>query len=80
LTWKGFLLAGVPMASRNPPFPPRPLDMTSRILAGHTEVAHHAPQIGRDGWIRTNDIYLPKIALYQAELHPERLMNTLVRP
>jgi hypothetical protein len=25
---------------------------------------------GQGGWIRTNDIYVPNVALYQTELHP----------
>ena len=31
----------------------------------------HAKGGGRGNWIRTSDFYLPKIALYQAELYPE---------
>ena len=26
---------------------------------------------GRGDWIRTSDFYVPNVALYQAELHPE---------
>ena len=32
--------------------------------------------IGRDSWIRTSDILLPKQALYQAELCPAKLKET----
>ena len=34
------------------------------------------PIIGRDSWIRTSDILLPKQALYQAELCPAKLKET----
>ena len=27
--------------------------------------------IGRSDWVRTSDLYVPNVALYQAELHSE---------
>ena len=30
---------------------------------------------GRGDWIRTNDFYVPNVALYQAELHPDTRRN-----
>ncbi len=28
-------------------------------------------KFGRDDWIRTSDLYVPNVALYQAEPHPD---------
>ena len=30
---------------------------------------------GRGDWIRTSDFHLPKMALYQAELRPDELLD-----
>ena len=38
-----------------------------------TEIVKAIPHPGRDDWIRTSDTYVPNVALYQAELHPENI-------
>ena len=30
---------------------------------------------GRSDWVRTSDLYVPNVALYQAELHSENLKH-----
>ena len=39
--------------------------------AGAGPAFRHCLNFGRGERIRTSDFYLPKVALYQAELHPE---------
>ena len=53
------------------------LDMEEQLGIGYKRKSKMKWQVGsgRGDWIRTSDFHLPKMALYQAELRPDELLE-----